>query len=356
MATYQKLANGKWQARVRKKGHDTSEVFKTKTAAEKWAIREEDRIEKIEAGVPLDDARQLSFGELLLMFKEKKGAAQKSWTVNKYLIANLPKKYLDLRVKTMSSVVWQKYVSDLIAEGIKPATICRRLDLWRSVVNWGIKNIDGLRGLTNVFLFVNRPTIGKENSRTRTATSTERQSIGDVSLSPWLTDFLELATETTARRAELASLTFSNVDYSRAVAHLFDTKNGDDREMPLSPKAIAVLKRRQASADNDFVFPGRPGKDGKPRHIRPDSTTKAFVKARKKVEGNHPNSLDLRLHDMRHTGATHWANAGFDIFDLQKITGHKDLSSLARYVNKKASGVAQQMAKLQKPTRKKKAA
>lgn len=344
MAAFQKLANGKWQARVRKKGHDTSEVFKTKIAAEKWATREEDRIEKLEAGVPIEDARQLTFGDLLLDFKEKKGKAQKSWTVNKYLIANLPKKYQDMRVKTMSSIIWNKYVDDLLKEGIKPASICRRLDLWRSVVNWGIKNIDGLRGMTNVFTHVHRPTIGKENFRTRIATPTETISIGKVSRSPWLADFIALAAETAARRTELATLAYSNIDFDRCVAHLYDTKNGEDREMPLSPNALKILKARKATAENDFVFPGRPGKDKKPRPIRPDSTTKAFVKARRLIEGNDSDSLNLRLHDLRHTAATYWANENFDIFSLQKITGHKDLSSLARYVNKQASGVAQQMA------------
>jgi integrase len=54
---------------------------------------------------------------------------------------------------------------------------------------------------------------------------------------------VKLAIETAMRRGELLSLTWENVDLKRQTAHLPDTKNGDPRTVPLSTRAVAILRR-----------------------------------------------------------------------------------------------------------------
>ena len=46
------------------------------------------------------------------------------------------------------------------------------------------------------------------------------------------------------RRGEILSLTWENVHLDKRYVHLPDTKNGDSRNVPLSPAALELLRER----------------------------------------------------------------------------------------------------------------
>lgn len=66
---------------------------------------------------------------------------------------------------------------------------------------------------------------------------------------PYMRPLVLLALETAMRRGELLGLKWANVDLRRRVAHLPDTKNGDERDVPLSSRAVAVLEDSKAKRD-----------------------------------------------------------------------------------------------------------
>lgn len=53
---------------------------------------------------------------------------------------------------------------------------------------------------------------------------------------------VRLALATAMRQGELLNLEWRNIDLTRKVAKLEDTKNGDRREGPLFPAALVVLE------------------------------------------------------------------------------------------------------------------
>lgn len=77
---------------------------------------------------------------------------------------------------------------------------------------------------------------------------------------------IEFAIETAMRRSEIFNLQHANIDFREKVAHLIITKNGEQRDVPLSKKAILTIER-QPKNEVDRVF-------GSWRHI--DAVTNNF--------------------------------------------------------------------------------
>ena len=75
----------------------------------------------------------------------------------------------------------------------------------------------------------------------------------------WFPPDVKFAIETGMRRGEKLFLSWKDVHLDRRYVHLRDTKNGDTRGFPLSPKAIDILQqpRYQKGISNevDVVFP-----------------------------------------------------------------------------------------------------
>ena len=67
------------------------------------------------------------------------------------------------------------------------------------------------------------------------------------------------AIENTMGRGEILSLTWENVNLEKRYVHLPDTKNGDSRNVLLSPEPTRLLSNLSgAKVCNEFVFPIRP--------------------------------------------------------------------------------------------------
>ncbi|MBW6494995.1 MAG: site-specific integrase [Burkholderiaceae bacterium] len=139
-------------------------------------------------------------------------------------------------------------------------------------------------------------------------------------LLPWLV----FAIETTMRKSEiLRDLLWSQINFEARTARLHDSKGGP-RDVPLTQAALDALEELPRGQAWERVFP-----------ISAAALAKAWKRAceRAGVE-------NLHIHDLRHTGATIHARAfKGDIFLLRKVTGHKTIAQLARYVNYDMSDV-----------------
>ena len=103
-----------------------------------------------------------------------------------------------------------------------------------------------------------------------------------------------LALSTGARRGELLSLHWSDVDLKRGMLTFRETKNGETRTVPLTGYALDVLthhtKRRRL--DTTLVFPDSTGR-------RPVGIREAFEYAVKRA-----GIRNFRFHDLRHSVAS----------------------------------------------------
>ena len=95
---------------------------------------------------------------------------------------------------------------------------------------------------------------------------------------------ITLAIETAMRRGELLGVTWGDIDWEKRIVHLDMTKNGDSRDVPLSPRAFETLKHLYDGTDDDRVF-----------NVSGNAVRLAWVHLR--VRAGCP---DLRFHDLRH--------------------------------------------------------
>ena len=126
---------------------------------------------------------------------------------------------------------------------------------------------------------------------------------------------------TGCRKREILTLRWADVDLKSRELRLRDSKVGP-RVVPLSPSAVKLLAGLPRMPGNEWVFPGRkPGAslnniDGAWRVIR-----------------ERAGLADVRVHDLRHSFASSALALGESLPTIQKLLGHKRISSTVRYAH-----------------------
>ena len=128
------------------------------------------------------------------------------------------------------------------------------------------------------------------------------------------------------RLSEVVALRVADIDSHRMVLRVRQGKGRKSRDVMLSPRLLAVLRRYwQAERPRDYLFPGARAD----RHISPRSVQK-ICQAALIVSGLKKR---VSLHALRHSFATHLLEAGTDLRTIQVLLGHNHLSTTARYTH-----------------------
>jgi integrase len=138
---------------------------------------------------------------------------------------------------------------------------------------------------------------------------------------------------TGARMSEALYLDWRNVDLIRAHVMLTDTKNGEDRGVPLHSRVVNELRQLPHRSGAVFRTPsGRAyaEKDGGGGQIKT-----AFRGACRRAD-----IADFRPHDCRHTWATWHYAANRDLIALMKLGGWKSERMVLRYAHVNVSQLA----------------
>ena len=102
-----------------------------------------------------------------------------------------------------------------------------------------------MESLRNPLANIAMPNPGRTNERDRRLVGDEEEATLLAQLKthgPYYAPLAQLAIESAMRQGELLSLTWSDVDLVRRVAKLRDTKNSEARAVPLSSRAVDILK------------------------------------------------------------------------------------------------------------------
>jgi integrase len=168
----------------------------------------------------------------------------------------------------------------------------------------------------------------KKESRGRTRFLSDEERAGLLKAcgdSEWpaLRTLVLLAITTGARRGELIGLTWADVDVKAGRALVRDSKNGEQRTLPLAGKALEALRalKLQGSARSGHVFPQPSGLPGPYEHF--DAHWQAALEA--------AGIEDMRFHDLRHTTASMLAAQGASLLEIADVLGHKTLAMVKRY-------------------------
>lgn len=128
-----------------------------------------------------------------------------------------------------------------------------------------------------------------------------------------------IALTTGARKSEIMGLKGEDVDFENGLFYLTDTKNGDNRTLPISDQVMEILKGLPLSR-GALLFPSE--HDPKvPICIR--SAWEAAVK--------RAALSNFRFHDIRHTTASYLTMSGVSTREVAEVLGHKSLQTTKRY-------------------------
>ena len=147
---------------------------------------------------------------------------------------------------------------------------------------------------------------------------TEAESNGT---NPFAIAAIRLLLLTGARRGEILSLRWENVDFDRAYLRLLDSKTGQ-KLIPLGAPALSVLEALPRVSVNPHVLPGS-------REGQPLVNIAKVWRAVRQAAGLD----DVRLHDLRHSFASVGAAGGDSLLVIGKVLGHTDTATTARYAH-----------------------
>ncbi|MDR2924867.1 MAG: site-specific integrase, partial [Azoarcus sp.] len=158
---------------------------------------------------------------------------------------------------------------------------------------------------------------------------------------PIIYPFIIIGAETSMRKMEILSIRREYVDLQRCVIYIPRAKAGA-REQPITKHLADFLAGYIAALPpgSPWLFPSPGAALGHTMDIR-----KPF---RRVVEAAGLDPNQVVRHTLRHTAITHLVQAGVDLPTAMRVSGHKSLSMLQRYVHQNGAHIEEAMDKLQK--------
>lgn len=247
--------------------------------------------------------------------KKPSSAAADERVLRLYVLPNLGRRKVEeIRLKDMADLH--------NAMRAKPIQANRTIALLSKMFNlaerWGLRpyGSNPCRGIDRF----------REKRRERFLSAAEIARLGTVldaeePTEPFIVLAIRLLLLTGARRNEVLTLRWSDVDFERAALRLPDSKTGA-KVIPLGPPVLALLAAAPRLEDNPYVIPGRRTGGRLVGLHRP------WVAIRERA-----GLGDLRLHDLRHSFASIGAAAGLGLPILGAILGHRHPATTARYAH-----------------------
>ena len=317
MASIRKF-RGKFNVQIRHQGYPSiSRTFANLTIAKRWASTTEADMERNLHVVIPDNT---TVGELLDRYEEEVSPLHKSHNVEKYRLQTLRKYLGDKRVSALLPSVVCKY-RDQRLKAISPASLKRELTILSSALNIAIKEW-GIVIQQNPVSMISLPKIAR--GRDRRLESGEEEQL--LSSTGELKRLIILALETGMRRGEILNIKKSHIDFARQTLLIPLTKTDTPRTIPLSSKAIAVLREQLRGSEN----------------VIPIEETALFSYTARGLSGaflrlcRRHKLKNLHFHDLRHEATSRFFEKGLNPVEVATITGHKDTRMLMRYTHLRA--------------------
>ncbi len=342
---------GPAQYRARKlvDGRRITKTFTKPALALRWL--EEVEVDR-RRGVFVDrtEAERKTFGDIIRRYQdeilgeasEKRGAEKERG----HLKTVLDDPVCGTRMASLTSAEIAKFRDRMKAVDYAPATIVRRLNLLQTIIQharreWDIhlpenpaqmvKRPSGADRKRNRVFRETSPSGELEQPHDREAPRSEEErllAVCDADSNTLLGTIVRFAVHTAMRQGEIVGLCWNDIDLDRRTAVVRGaagdvTKNGEVREVPLLPEAVALLVA---------LGPSEKGR------VFPIDQNVLKMRYRRAVERAHID--DLTFHDLRHIATSRLARIFPNPLDLKRVTGHKDLKSLDRYYHTTAQELA----------------
>lgn len=204
----------------------------------------------------------------------------------------------------------ERFRSERLKNGKKPSTVNRNMSLIKSIFNraveWGMLRAE-LNPATKIKQFP------EDNMRLRFLSKDEIKRLYEQCEGELL-NLVKVAINTGMRRGELMALTWNDLDISNRHIYIRHSKSGKGRVIPMNQAVLEVVLSLKKSSDRPNVFSS--------------NHREAYVAALKRAE-----IKDATFHTLRHTAASHLAQAGVNLYTISKILGHSTTEMTARYAH-----------------------
>jgi integrase len=334
MATIRKRGST-WNVQIRRKGFDpVTASFDTKAAAEAWARDKESDMDK-GAFVSTKSIKDTTVASILDRYAKEVSVHKKShkWEVARIAWFKREARFTDKNLPDLSPQDLQAW-RDKRLKTVSPAAVSRDLNFLSSVLSYAIKEWR-LPLAQNPISLVRRPPTPRPRRQRWADTDIDKikvhfgyvEGVAPKESKDWIPYLVLLAVETAMRRGELVSIKVEHIHLERRFIHLPDTKNGTARDVPLSSRALALVKTMMGKK-----------KKGK---LVPFSAVHFSNMLREAMD-----ELDLRhlhFHDTRREAATRMSKKLSNVLELAAVTGHKSLKYLQVYYNPDPTDLADRL-------------
>jgi len=310
MATFRKR-KGKWQARIqRASGTSQARTFFNLRDAKLWARKVE---RDVDLGIQDIKPVLVTIGEafnryLIEVTPRKKSAAIEQYRIQAWLLHPLSRRILgDLKLSHLA--VWR---DEQINKGYSANTIRLHLAVLSHLYTiaqheWGYED------LKNPVQHLHKPKL--PSTREIRITDEDISTLIHHTQSPYLPSLIRLALLTGMRRSELIKLHWNDIDLERQLIYLTDTKNGENRQVPIFNQVNVLLQ--EIEKDDGQLFP-----------IKEHAVSVAFRRAVKRS-----GLANISFHTLRHEAITRFFEKGLSIPEVASISGHKSWAMLRRYTH-----------------------
>lgn len=366
MAKPYRDSRGRWvvdirRARTGERTFRCTRTFTTKTQAEAFLLRLQKQVEEAAAnGMQMPDSTTLSkaFDEWWFEHKDTFSRTNRTAMLNR-VKAWQKSRFGDLPVRDLTRQHIRGWILDRQAQGRAGNTIRNDLHPLESLYKWleidldvSIDNPVGrLKSKLDTSEERDRRLTNKEHEQISAAFKAlaDAQRQRDRAGKGWLMDVrmpngkllrvgqtqtlyyleaaFEAAIECALRKGKLLALIWREVDLERRVITIKEksAKNKNTpTTVPLSPRLTTVLKdlhgpaKKIGKALDEKVFGSLTG----------DRAYRYLLDVCKALE-----IPDLHWHDLRHEACSRLAELGWSTLEIQRVSGHKSLQSLKRYVH-----------------------
>ena len=231
-----------FQVQVKRTGFKTLvRSFQTRTEAKKWARSMENKLDRGDYS-DYSEASKVTLGDLFNRYvKENKHKSKKQWRNEEYRKDQLLNDTIsDINLLRFSTRHLAEF-RDRRLQQVKPSTFNKDFNFISVVISTAM-NDWGIYLPHNPCKIMKREREAKPRNRIlETSEQTKLLEACSLLSNIYLKPMVAFSIETAIRQGELLKIKYDDINWNKRVLILYDTKNGEDRTIPLSEKAFLIL-------------------------------------------------------------------------------------------------------------------
>lgn len=258
--------------------------------------------------------RPTTFGELMdlgwTQFYAKSKSVPTHRSEQRALLAAIPPA---TKLEDITSDLVAEVAQQWLAEGSSPKTINRKLSMLSRVLRWASR-----RSWISEVPWIDRPK--ESRGRLRWVTDEELEQLLRI-LPVEIGDLVLFLSNTGCRLSEALKMEWGQVDWDKRVVHLWETKSGYPRTIPLNDESLASLRNREADGVEAGPF----------ADLYQQRVQYFWSQARKQMglEGDR----EFVLHALRHRVASRLVQRGVHLLVVKDLLGHRKIETTLRYAH-----------------------